>query len=221
MSNIKNIEIFEVLSNSEIELIERNSAEVSFKNSEIISKQGSFTTHIMFNLKGLVKSFIENSNTKNIILEFIPENKLVSINSIFGSSIFNYSLSSSGNSTLLFIDKNILQKLIIQNGRFAAIILKKIAERDEVILNRINSLTNKQMHGRMADVLLYLSKEVYFSQEFNLTLTRKDLGEFGGMSTESSIRIIREFSNEGLININGKKISLTKIELLEKLSQLG
>ena len=83
------------------------------------------------------------------------------------------------------------------------------------------SLTQKQMHGRIADVLLYLSKEVFNSSDFELSLSRQDIGELSGMTKDSAIRILKEFENEHIIRLEGKKVSISNNLVLEEISMKG
>ena len=77
------------------------------------------------------------------------------------------------------------------------------------------------MHGRLADAILHLSREVYKSESFELKLSRKDIADFTGMSTESAIRILKEFHNDKIIDLDGKKLKINSFQILEKLSEIG
>jgi CRP/FNR family transcriptional regulator len=77
------------------------------------------------------------------------------------------------------------------------------------------------MHGRIADVLIYLAEKIHNNQEFNITLSRQDISEFSGMSKDSAIRILKEFENEGIVRASGKSIRINKMELLKEISIKG
>ena len=77
------------------------------------------------------------------------------------------------------------------------------------------------MPGRIADVLLYLKDKVYESNPFQTTLSRQDLADMSGMSKESAIRILREFKDEGIIQVNGNEFEILNLEHLIKISQTG
>ena len=90
----------------------------------------------------------------------------------------------------------------------------------ESILNFIN-LAHKQVNGRIADVIMYLSGSVYQSSKFTLTLTRKELSEFAGCSTENVIHTLSRFHREGILNVKGKTITVTDVDRLQKISKVG
>jgi CRP/FNR family transcriptional regulator len=52
-------------------------------------------------------------------------------------------------------------------------------------------------------------------------LNRKDIAEFAGLSTESTVRLLTELKNENIIDITGKEISILNMELLKNISRRG
>ena len=47
------------------------------------------------------------------------------------------------------------------------------------------------------------------------------MADFCGMSTESAIRILKEFHNDKIISIEGKNVKILSKQLLESLSEFG
>ena len=73
----------------------------------------------------------------------------------------------------------------------------------------------------MADILLCLSQRVFKDDSFNLPLSRADLAELTGMSTESVIRVMKDFKDDNLISLEGKDFGLLDVERLMTISELG
>lgn len=211
---------FDQLTEQEIEMVEKNQVRVVYKKGETICKQGSFASHIMFLEEGLVKIYLEG-NPRNLILTITPSNHLIGLPSIYeGNNTFLYSVSTYIDSKVRLIDVNIFKQLIRQNANFAAKIINVLNENTAQAYGRFFCLTRKQLHGRMADILLCLSDRIFKSREFNLPLSRNDLGELASMSTESVIRIIKEFKDDELIKVNGKFIEILNHEKMMKISEL-
>lgn len=211
---------FDQLTEQEIEMVEKNQVRVVYKKGETICKQGSFASHIMFLEEGLVKIYLEG-NPRNLILTITPSNHLIGLPSIYeGNNTFLYSVSTYIDSKVRLIDVNVFKQLIRQNANFAAKIINVLNENTAQVYGRFFCLTRKQLHGRMADILLCLSDRIFKSREFNLPLSRNDLGELTSMSTESVIRIIKEFKDDELIKVNGKFIEILNHEKMMKISEL-
>ena len=83
------------------------------------------------------------------------------------------------------------------------------------------SLTQKQMNGRMADAIIYLSEIVFNSSSFDMVISRQDLADLSGMSKDSAIRILKEFEKDKIVSLDGKKIDIPDINKLKDISATG
>ena len=212
---------FDQLTEQEQELVAKNQVRVVYKKGETICKQGAFASHIMFLEEGLVKIYLEG-NPRNLILTITPSNHLVGLPSIYeGNNTFLYSVSTYVDSTVKLIDVNIFKQLIRQNANFASKIINVLNENTAQAYGRFFCLTRKQLHGRLADILLCLSDRIFKSQSFNLPLSRNDLGELTSMSTESVIRIMKEFKDDNIIKVSGKTIEILDYKKMQKISEVG
>lgn len=212
---------FDELTKEERSLIELNKITLTYKKGEIISKQGSFASHIIYLRKGLAKVYLEG-RSKNLILTITPPGNLMGLPCLYdGNNVFLYSASSYVDSEVDLIDIELFKQLILQNSKFAFSIIKTLNANTVQTYGRFYCFTNKQMHGRLADILLCLSQRIYEKDSFNLPLTRADLAELTGMSTESVVRVMKDFKDDGLIKTQGKEIELINLEMLMKISDVG
>jgi CRP/FNR family transcriptional regulator len=212
---------FNLLTEEEKKLVDDNMVEVFYKKGEIICKQGSFASKIIYLSEGLVKVYLEGS-PKNLILTITPKNNLVGLPSIFeGNNTFLYSVSPYVDSWARLIDINVFKQLLRQNSLFASKIIDILNENTAQAYGRFFCLTRKQLHGRMADILMCLAERVFKSLEYELPLSRSDLAELTGMSTESVIRMMKEFRDDKLIEVSGKKINILDLPRMKKISEVG
>jgi len=217
----QHLSCFEELTEDEKRILEDHTMEVSFKKGESIAKQGAFASNVIFLKSGLVKVYLEG-DSRHLILEIVPPERLLSLSSLFeGNSTFLYSAATYVESTANLIDARIFRQLIHTNAHFASRIINILNENTAQLYSRFYALTCKQAHGRVADILLCLSKKIYKSEKFELTIGRGDLAELTGLSQESVIRILKEFRKEKLIELNGKSMELLNLELLNKISHYG
>lgn len=216
-----NTSCFDELTEEERNLIESNKITLTYKKGEIISKQGSFASHIIYLKKGLAKVYLEGK-AKDLILTITPPGNLMGLPCLYdGNNVFLYTASSYVDSEVELIDIELFKRLILQNSKFAFAIIKTLNASTVQTYGRFYCFTNKQMHGRLADILLCLSQRIYGKESFHLPLTRSDLAELTGMSTESVIRVMKDFKDDGLIKNEGKNIELVDIEMLLKISDVG
>jgi CRP/FNR family transcriptional regulator len=212
---------FDLLTPDEKELVDTKSVLVNYKKGEMICKQGSFASHIMYLEKGLVKIYLEG-NPKDLILTITPQKNLMGLQALYeGNNTFLYSISTYTESAVRLIDIQIFKQLLKQNPLFAYRILNIVNESTSQSYGRFFSLTQKQLHGRLADILLCLSHKIFKSEAFDLPLSRSDLSDLTSMSTESVIRIMKDFKDDGIIDINNKSITLLDVARLNRISEKG
>jgi CRP/FNR family transcriptional regulator len=107
------------------------------------------------------------------------------------------------------------------NNDFACAVIQHRSTHSTYFYKRLVSLTQKQMMGRMADGLLYLSSEFYRSLKFELNLSRQDIADLTAMSKDSAIRILKEFERDHIISMSTKEIEILDHETLQKISAMG
>jgi CRP-like cAMP-binding protein len=221
VSFVYELSCFDLLTEEEKALVDSRSVLVNYKKGDIVCKQGSFASHIMYMEKGLVKIYLEG-NPKDMILTITPQKHLMGLQSLYeGNDTFLYSISTYTDSAVRLIDIQLFKQLLKQNPKFAYRIINILNEGTSQSYGRFFSLTQKQLHGRLADILLCLSRRIFKSESFDLPLSRSDLSDLTGMSTESVIRIMKDFKDDKLIEINNKSITLLDIPRLDNISAKG
>ena len=215
------IDCFNYLTPEELQEIENNQVEVSYKKGEIVAKQGSFASYVIILTEGLVKVYIENMND-TLILKIVPKDNLIGLPALFQEkNVFPYSILTYTNSSAKLIDINVFKKLIKENSKFSCEIMKIISSNAIQVYGRFFCFEKKQSYGRLADIILCLANNIFKNYKFTLPLSRKELAELAGMSSESVIRILKKFKDEGLIHEKCNTIEIIDSERLEKISQHG
>lgn len=211
---------FKKLSIEELKLVDNKRLEVDYKKGETICKQGSFASHIMYLKSGLLKLYLEGKD-KNLILAIVPHGHLIGIPSLFGDNIFHYSAVAYEDSTVCLIEMETFRKFTRENASFSAELIHLMNQATIQTYDRFFSLSQKNIPGRFADLLLYLSDRIYKKGSFKLPLIRKDLAELSSMSIESLSRVIKEFNDDGIITLSGKQLKIVDRPKLENISRNG
>jgi CRP-like cAMP-binding protein len=163
---------FEHLTDEQAELLKSNERRVKYKKGEVIAKQGSFASHVIFLNKGLVKVYLEGDQ-KDLILKIVTDNHFVSLSSVFdGNDTFIYSVSPYIDSEATLINIDIFKQLIRQNAKFASQIINLLNANTAQIYGRFYCLTNKQLHGRLADILLCLAQRIFYEMEYTKSVLK-------------------------------------------------
>jgi len=209
------------LSEEQRELVRANSNTVTYNKKEVIFRQNTRTSHIMFVRSGMVKIYKEGRNKKFIILKVAVKDDFLGLLSIYGRDIHQYSASAVMETEVSFVDINVFNNILSGNGDYSAQIIKKIANDGLFIFERLMSQSHKQLPGRIADVILYFAEQIFKSEEFDFPFTRRELAELAGTTKESFIRTLAEFKNDKIINLDGSAVKINSVKIVKTLSQLG
>jgi CRP/FNR family transcriptional regulator len=209
------------LNSDELNIINKDRFEVSFKAGEMLFKQGTASTHILMLTSGLVKLYLEGYNGKNLILKVVKPPEMFGGPGIFYDNRNYYSATSLEDTTVCFIGVENFKHCVRSNPDFTEKFIEYLNRNAVFTFGRFVDLTQKQMPGRVADALLYLANDIYESNPFKITLSRQDLAEMTSLSKESFIRILKEFKEEGIIKMNGDFVEISKMDALKKISQVG
>ncbi|MCQ2375454.1 MAG: Crp/Fnr family transcriptional regulator [Salinivirgaceae bacterium] len=211
---------FDSLTEEQWKKLSSNTVCITYNKGETICKQGSFANTIFFVAKGVQKIYKEYHG-QNLIVKFSQKGEMVGLSSMYNSNIQQYTVASVCESVLYAFNVDIVKEIIRANADFAEHIISCLNAEQEEIMERTLSLTQKQLHGRLADAVIYLARRIYRSDNFTLQVTRRDMADFCGTSTESAIRILKEFHDDKIIQVEGKHLKIISNELLERLSEIG
>lgn len=208
------------LNDCELDLLGNNCAQVTFDKGDIIIKQESFSTNVIYVKTGLVKLHIRGP-IKEMIMRIVKAPAYLCLPSTFGAKVNHFSATALEKTTICFIDLHTFKQFIYANGDFAYQILLDLSKAQLESFH--NCVNNAQKHslGKIADVLLFFSNEIYNNPTFVLPITRQDLGDMAGTTRESASRILTDLHNEKIIGLEGKKVTILNQELLKQFSEKG
>lgn len=209
------------ISDKDFDKLERTSVKLTFKKGETILKQGGMPTHIVYLEKGIVKFNYENESGKNLILTIVSAPKILGGANLFYKDNNLFSLIAVEDCEVVMIDSKVTQDVLMDNSKFAMMMFQVASEMFKKSVMNFISLAHKQKEGRIADIVLYLATEVYQDTTFVLSLTRKEIAEFAGCSTENVIMTLSKWQNEKIISLEGKVIGIKDIDKLKHISKIG
>lgn len=212
---------FQSLNADEVELIKNGKTQVMFRKGENLTKQGTFASYVLFIIDGLVKQYIEAEQNKNYNLRLLQSGDFIGLSIVFDKNTFNYSTVALRDTKAFLIEKSAIEKVIKQNGNFTYNIIKRNFEIESGLYESLRNLLYKQMNGRLADALLYLSSDMFAGESTFTLLSRKDIADFAGLSTESTVKLLKAFEKDGIIRLDEKDVIIENHELLKEISRRG
>jgi CRP/FNR family transcriptional regulator len=208
------------LRDDEIEKLSFNCALVKFHKGDQLIKQGSFSSNVAYLRSGLAKIHIEGPYHEQIV-RIVKAPGYLGLPTTFGDKINQYSVTVIEPAEVCFIDIDTFRDLLKTNHEFSYEIMIELCKNELEVFCRCANRTQKQVRGRIADVLLEFSDKIYNSAIFTLPVTQEDLGDLVDSSRESISRVLAEFDKDGIIKIVGKKIEIRNKKSLLLISANG
>lgn len=212
---------FQMLSPEEAELVRASKTQVLFRKGDNLTKQGAFASYALFVINGLAKQYIEGDSSKNFNLRIIQPGEFVGLSSVFTKNTFNYSSVALTDCQVYLVEKDAITSVVKQNGQFGFTMIKRYCEQNANLFDTLRTVMYKQMNGRIADTLLYLDGLKAENPEVFQLLSRKDIADFAGISTESAVKLLKNFEKDGLIVLNEKDILVVNQKELLEISKKG
>jgi len=214
-------EIIDLMIDKDRELLEKTKYEVNYKAGEVIFKRGIQTTQLMFLTNGLAKSYIEGYNNRNLIIRLIKPYEIIGVLASFVGKQEQYSLMAVEDCNCCFYDLELYKEIARRNSKVYDKLTENICVHALQYYSKFISLTQKQVNGRIAEVLLYLHNEIYQKNPFTLTISRYDIADMTGMAKDTTIRVLKNFDTEKIIKLKNKEITILHLEKLAQISNNG
>ena len=221
LSDIEHNQIFGLLSEDELGILDKKKTSVYYKKGDTIIKQGTLANTVVYSKTGSFKLIMEGDQ-KSIILTLKGHKVFLGLSSLYYiNNIHLYSVIALEDCEVDIYDTYSFKAVLEQNVAFSNQIIKFLNHNSARIYKRFINMTEKNARGKVSNMLLCFANSLYCSPAFQLTLTRQELGEYLGLSMENIIRILKEFEVDNLIEVNGKNIKVIDVEALEKICNYG
>ncbi len=219
---LRNHNLFKQLTESELTLLERLVVQKLYKKNEILYREGCRHSGIYIIQQGIVKISKRGVNGKLQVLRFAQIEDIIAYRSIISNEVACSSARAYSEVVVSHIPYTILLDLLKQNWKFTHEIMKMICNELGTSNTFITNIAQKSVRERTAEMLLFLKDEfgVDACNALQITIRREDLANMVGTATESLIRIISEFRNEGLLACQRRKIIFLNTKQLKRVANI-
>jgi len=212
---------FTKLNLQETNLVQASRTQVIFRKGDNLTKQGAYASYVLFMGEGIARQYIEGDHDKSFNLKIIQPGEFVGLSTVFEKNTFPYSAVALTECRAFLVERDTIAQVVRLNGDFALSLIRRYFEQNEATTELLRRVIYKQMNGRMANTLLYLDSIKGAHPEIFSLLSRKDLAEFAGTSTENAVKLLKSFESDGLIRLDDKDISVLDHHRLHEISQRG
>ena len=212
----------DTLNPKELTILMESCAETTFNPKENIIKEGTLSSHIAYLKSGM--AMVSKKGVKGIdqILKIVQQGNYIGLQTVLFEKINQFSVTALEKCVVCFIDNQSFKELISRNAQFANELLLFLCREELTYFNRFVNIHQKQINGRMADVILFFSEEINnHALTFNIPLTRSDMAALICTTRESITRALKDLSEVAAIRVKGKVFEILDLKRLRKISESG
>lgn len=217
--NLSQVDLFNGLSLQQLDEVASIVADKKYNKGELIFTDGDDGIGFYIVISGRVKVYKVSPDGKEQIMHIFGPGQPFAEVPVFEGSRYPANADAMEPSRLFFFPKKAFVELIHANPSLAMNMLASLSQRLKQFSHLIESLSLKEVPGRLASYLLYLSDKNGSIDEFDLDIAKSQLASLLGTIPETLSRIFTKLSQKELISINGPKIIILDRTGLEYLAE--
>ena len=194
-----------------------------FKAKEKIFYESEMPSFVFYIVEGEVKSWKIDAYGKELITNIYGKNKFIGYTAVIEETPYEHSASTLKDSKLAAIPKATFLEWINNNQEASSYFLKKMAKALVDTNKKLLTPSYGSLRERVAQALINISNansndDTKTGVTFTIEYSREDLSNLVGTATESLIRVLKEFKDDKIINIEKRKIEIVDFFALKKIS---
>jgi len=221
LDHIARVPLFEGLPPEQIEDLAMIVTDQVFRKGQTIFSEGEEANGFYVLITGRVKIFKLSSDGKEQILHFFGPGEPFGEVPVFTGQHFPANAAAMEESRGFFFPRRSFVDLIKRNPSLALNMLAVLSKRLRRFTALIDDLSLKEVPGRLAAYLLYLSDQNKGARVLELAVTKAQLASLLGTIPETLSRILGKLSSQGLIETDGRRIRILDKETLRDLAESG
>lgn len=201
-----------------IPVINNHRKMISLKKGDLLFEEGNIMTSIYFVYSGIVKVH-KKWGPKELIIRFGKKGDIIGHRGLGNEILYPVSATALEDGLACFIPLDIFMSSLKINYEFLYRLMLFFAEELKLSEQKMRNLAHMTVRGRVAQSLLLLKNKFGIKPEgyIDILLSRQDLASYAGTTYETVFRVITDLSEQNILKVKGKKISIlneTALQLL-------
>ncbi len=191
--------------------------EYTFNKGDIIYREGDHSNFIYLISKGAVKCHKLDSKGKELAIELYKEDDL------FGYTSFTHNLPHKETATAIkdteLVGLSIMQlsEILSNNNKLAIALIDYLTDDLSHFKDQLLEMAYSSVNKKTANTILQFAEKINRRPNDPIKISRNDLASVAGIATETFIRTLTNFKNQGLIKSEGRNIVVLDIEGLKQI----
>jgi len=196
---------------------------IEYGKDEVIFQEGEPSFGFYLICRGRVKLAKRSSKGKRQILKLLGPGEILGEKTMFDQEVYTAYAKTLEPTSLYFIERGAFLDFLRRHPEVALNLIEKLSRELKGFQQRLLEVSYEGSIERLARLLLTVGESCGVPEGerlyLGLELSRAELAEMAGISTETAIRTLSRLRERGLIEIEGHKIYIRDREGLEELAE--
>jgi CRP-like cAMP-binding protein len=188
----------------------------SFSENQIIFSEGDSSDFLPVVERGKVKMVRFPDVDKEVIIGIFEGGEMFAVPPVFDGAPYPSTAVAMEETTLLLLYRQDFLRLLRESSEFSFAVIAWMCEMLREKTATIKNLATASPEQRVGNVLLRLAEKEGAGATVKISLRRQDIAEMAGLTTETTIRVIRKLAEKDLVKIVHGKIILEQAERLRR-----
>lgn len=195
-----------------------------YKKGQVVFYEGNQPQGLYCIYSGKVKIHKLGDNGKEQIVRFAKTGNVIGYRALLDMNNYYATATALEKTFICFFPKSVYLNLLMKNPEFSMKTIKMLSSDLKIAEQLVINMAQKHVRERIAESLLLL-KDFFGMEEdrttINTVLTREDIGNVAGTTTETSIRVLSDFNKSKIIKLVGKKIKILNNRELARIANIS
>jgi CRP/FNR family transcriptional regulator len=219
MEMLGRVPLFQGINSERLRRLAHISSERLFQKGEALFFQGRKAEGFFVLIEGRVKVFKVSLDGREQILHLFQGGEIIGEVPVFTGGAYPAHAEALTRSTVLYVPRDGFVRLVREDADLALEMLAVLSQRLRRFAALVEDLSLKEVPGRLAAYLLYLSDRNGGGDRVELDMTKTQLASLLGTIPETLSRIFSKLSGAGLLSVEGRTITLLDRDSLHALAQ--
>jgi CRP/FNR family cyclic AMP-dependent transcriptional regulator len=206
---LRNLPIFEPLSDDRLQPIARASSLHRVEKNTVVMREGDSTENVYFVLRGILRVSVSDLDGREVILSILGPGELFGEMGVIDGHSRSATVMAAEACELIVIAKADFKRCLAENFDVSLSIMRGLVHRLRAADRAIESLALLDVYGRVARLLLDMAEDEGpdGGRVIARKVTKQDMAKMVGASREMVSRVMKDLQREGLVEeVNGRLV---------------
>jgi len=208
--------LLEIADSDLLAALQKAARRKSYSENQIIFSEGDKSDFLPIVKTGKVKMVRFPDIDKEVIIGIFEAGEMFAVPPVFDGGNYPSTAVAMEETTLLLLYRQDFLRLLRESSEFSFAVISWMCEMLREKTATIKNLATASPEQRVGNVLLHLAEKEGKETSVKISLRRQDIAEIAGLTTETTIRVIRKLAEKDLVKILRGKIILEQPERLRR-----